>query len=583
MRLVAAAPPSAATGAPLSSLAVPGRARRSAVAHAAAAAARRTAVGPETVSGNDPSGARIADPRVGARAQRIARVRSGARRGDGGVEMRRDAIGDSRLDIASHGGFVRGEHRADPTRVRREARASRFALPPRAGQRAPPGIRLGAPRRRRRRPSERRAPPSDCSDCFLVRRETRRCRGRRRRARARRRRRRRSLPRATPRRTETARARPRDETRAETTSPTRASRRTASAGPPRRSLAPGDPGLVRLSHRAPPVASASPSVSARATRARSPFPRARATPRRRGSRRRSQKPTHPDRTRRRGGAWRRARAQRRERTPHRRRKPHRLVVFVLLGIPRAETRAELLKLALHARQPRLEIALGRGSGRGARRLRHFPRLRPVHPLPLQVRDARREIGRGGVRATRRASRVRQLGLRGPQVRFQSGRRGAAGVGFVARLLLGGARAASAEAAAAASARASSAAASAAMRRRRSSLASARDPAEARRASASYRAASARAAESSERSAATLTALAATPSPSAGPSLSCARAAEGFPAASNAGARALTLACAHIKERGARTSCGGFRSERGATGRSADGAGWRGMARAKKKA
>jgi hypothetical protein len=84
-----------------------------------------------------------------------------------------------------------------------------------------------------------------------------------------------------------------------------------------------------------------------------------------------------------------------------------------------------------------------------------------------------------------------------------------------------------------------------MRRRRSSLASARDPAEARRASASYRAASARAAESSARSAATLTALGAEvsffsrsevsmpPFPRSG--------AAGLPAASSAGARALTLA------------------------------------------
>ena len=117
MRLVAAAPPSAATGAPLSSLAVPGRARRSAVAHAAAAAARRTAVGPETVSENDPSGARIADP---ASAPERNESRASAPAHAAATAASRCVAtrsASSRLDIASHGGFVRGEHRADPTRV----------------------------------------------------------------------------------------------------------------------------------------------------------------------------------------------------------------------------------------------------------------------------------------------------------------------------------------------------------------------------------------------------------------------------------------------------------------------------------
>ena len=358
--------------------------------------------------------------------------------------MRRDAIGDSRLDIASHGGFVRGEHRADPTRVRREARASRFALPPRAGQRAPPGIRLG----RRGVGGVTRAKGARLRLTVLT---VFWCVGRRGDVEA---------GDAEGARdgvggAEAFRAPRLDERkrRARVREMRRAQRRR------HRLERPGEPRL-RV-HRVAPSPRGTPASSAFRTARRLPLRRRLRSQRSRRGRAR----LFPARARRHGGEGlvagvrsRRVRigrvvaaalgaerrAQRRERTPHRRRKPHRLVVFVLLGIPRAETRAELLKLALHARQPRLEIALGRGSGRGARRLRHFPRLRPVHPLPLQVRDARREIGRGGVRATRRASRVRQLGLRGPQVRFQSGRRGAAGVGFVARLLLGGARAASAE-------------------------------------------------------------------------------------------------------------------------------------------
>ena len=354
--------------------------------------------------------------------------------------MRRDAIGDSRLDIASYGGFVRGEHRADPTRVRREARASRFALPPRAGQRAPPGIRLG----RRGVGGVARAKRARLRLTVLT---VFRCVGRRgdveagdaERARD-------GVGGA-----EAFRAPRLDERkrRARVREMRRAQRR-------RHRLERPDEPRLRV-HRVAPSPRGTPASSAfRTARRLSLRRRLRSQRSRRGRAR-----LFPARARRHGGEGlvagvgsRRVRigrvvaaalgaerrAQRRERTPHRRREPHRLVVFVLLGIPRAETRAELLKLALHARQPRLEIALGRGSGRGARRLRHFPRLRPVHPLPLQVRDARREIGRGGVRATRRASRVRQLSLRGPQVRFQSGRRGAAGVGFVARLLLGGARA-----------------------------------------------------------------------------------------------------------------------------------------------
>ena len=142
-----------------------------------------------------------------------------------------------------------------------------------------------------------------------------------------------------------------------------------------------------------------------------------------------------------------------------------------------------------------------------------------------------------------------------------------------------ARPPAAEAAAAASARASSAAAASAAMRRRRSLARlrARPGGGAARLRLVPRGVRARRRELREERG-DAHGAAATPSPSAGPSLSCARAAEGFPAASSAGARALTLAARTARKRSPDELW------RVSVGTRGDGAvsGWRGMAMARAK-
>ena len=210
----------------------------------------------------------------------------------------------------------------------------------------------------------------------------------------------------------------------------------SSAGPPRRSRR-------RWARPSPPFGPREPAASASPSSQRSRrrggarrVPRARGR-QRRGSRRRSRKPTRPNRdasSRRAVGAESDARSGsemaptvRRETAPARRLRP--------AGIPRAETRA-VLKLALHARQPRLEIAARarqRPDARGG--WRQFPRLRPVI-LPRQVRRGarRRALPRDATRVA-----VEQHGLRGPRGAGESDAAAPRAYGCVARLLLGGAR------------------------------------------------------------------------------------------------------------------------------------------------